>query len=498
MRIRRLFDSPTQSPSIYHSETTPSEELASSSDIGNSPSESPHDSPISGSSDRAITTFLFEDDRFEVEDDRFEDDRFQPLNINNLALNNNINNQSSKNSTSSGDSDRDVLSALLEDKRLKIIKNSFLNPAKDADAISDGSGEEELEYTFKRTREYRNDLSPEILPKSFKKADIDEKITAPLKRRKTGIFSHQKQNKRAQTRNYAALCQPASSNVPQREQGLYSLELDPQDVSSEIITLDYPATPMKCPSAPMKLSRFVKEKFSAFEEGANALAAKIANFSSIYPITIKIGSRQITINRIIEKFKSGNYHDAYRVEGTGLKTETFVLKVLKEEYRTKKTSNEICSIIRNEYKQYFLLKKLFDKIIATYYDLEILAENKPKEFDEENPAQSMSHGCHLVEYVPTSYPISSVVSMLPPLETNSREADAKLKKLFQTAYENKNQALDLQKSNIGFDTQGNLKIFDPMHPQNEKFYLIVGSALASFAPEGSERYQYLDPRKNYS
>lgn len=255
------------------------------------------------------------------------------------------------------------------------------------------------------------------------------------------------------------------------------------------------------PNTPCKPVRYFNLNPTKFAMGANMRANQISSFP-FAPFSFQVGSKTITITEVLKQFASGNYNDVYLVKGTGLEDDLFVLKVPKENRRLG-SSESFCKIVKDEFEQYPKLREKFSVLgegfIAKHYDLDIILSEMNESFDQADPAQSMTHGCHLVKYVPNEYPIDKSVWDLHIPDTVERKADDHLKKIFQVAYQYKSEPFDLKWDNLRMDELGNLVAIDPMCPslgffKEEPFEIVLQSALESFAIAGSERYLYLDPR----
>ncbi|MBS0653321.1 MAG: hypothetical protein JSR39_07310 [Verrucomicrobia bacterium] len=255
------------------------------------------------------------------------------------------------------------------------------------------------------------------------------------------------------------------------------------------------------PNTPCKPVRYFNPNPTKFAMGANMRANQISSFP-FAPFSFQLGCKTITITEVLQQFVSGDFNDVYLVKGTGLEDNLFVLKIPKENRRLG-SSESFCKIVKDEFEQYPKLKEKFSVLgegfIAKHYDLDIILNEMGEGFNQADPALSMTHGCHLVKYVPNEYPIDKSVWELHAPDTIERKADDQLKRIFQVAYQYKSEPFDLKWDNIRMDELGNLVAIDPMYPAvglfaEEPFEIVLQSALESFAIAGSERYLYLDPR----
>ena len=222
------------------------------------------------------------------------------------------------------------------------------------------------------------------------------------------------------------------------------------------------------------------------------------------PFSVSIGNRNIQVTEHIKTFVPGGYYDAYLVKAKGLgedplQEETVVLKVLKEKWRNR--PRDLKNIVRDELEEYPQLKTAFSPgSIAEHFDLEIVLKQMDARFNQQSPAQSMSHGCHFVRYISEPFPVPKTAATLFPEGTKERSADDQLRAMIAqaSAPEAIALALDLTWGNVGVDAKGKLVIFDPTTPnpegdedEKETFEILLERALESFAPRGSERWNYL-------
>ncbi len=247
-------------------------------------------------------------------------------------------------------------------------------------------------------------------------------------------------------------------------------------------------------SSSSQVGQKAEMKVHPYLAGANQVAENMEKLEKDgTPFSLQIGEHTVTITQHCETFTPGDYCNAYLVKGEGLEDEFFVLKVLKEEWRVRKPKKGAI-VGEQEVEQYAKINQRFADLncIAKHFDLEILAEK---------PFASMTHGCHLVRYIPYKYPVPKYTKALAAQGSIERRADEQLKKIYERAQQTEDEALDLRWQNVGMDRDWNIVVIDPMTPdpddeEDSAFSFVREPGLHGFAgDQKSERYQFLNPKK---
>jgi len=220
------------------------------------------------------------------------------------------------------------------------------------------------------------------------------------------------------------------------------------------------------------------------------------------PFKTKIGSKTVTITAMIKPLGSGNYNDVYRVNLEGFEDMTeCVIKFANEDMRSKSPQYRQ-QLLKTEMKQYEILRKHFPDNLALWEDFEILI--KEGKFRLEN----ITYGFRIQKFF-ADYPIPKEQGNLDPEGSERFQADAQLKSIIQTMYDNE-LSCDLEWSNLGIDENKKIILRDIIHPDEEvhsessqltEFKVnrsemasdLINKGLKTLAPEGSQRYQYLAP-----
>lgn len=252
-------------------------------------------------------------------------------------------------------------------------------------------------------------------------------------------------------------------------------------------------------ATPRKRRRLVKESSLPYLRNVNEVRHKIL---SKEPILTKIENNEVELSGF-EKIGSGSYYDAYRVSGSD--GNVYVVKILNHRCRTTMGDEEILSMLESEFRIYKQFRKIFDGIsngrIATFYNFQPFEHIENDQITEDWVRENLNSGMHVVEYVEGEYPIDAGVGSRQDLTDEQRSADEQLKEMFKLAcsiqcIDSKGMpfSLDVQRPNVRLDQKNKIVLIDPADPQSAKYYLLAKKHLKSFAPEGSERFKFLDPR----
>lgn len=233
-----------------------------------------------------------------------------------------------------------------------------------------------------------------------------------------------------------------------------------------------PPTPQKC-----QISKDPATKLPHLREAAR-IAEAIEDGD--FPIDIECGSKTVRITSA-RFLGHGDYNEAYLVEGEGLDVDQFVLKIPNAAQRNRGNTNAL-DILCEELSQYQQLQDLWenqtDFRIASYYDLDEYNHIEASELSRADVSKLLTHGCHLIEYIPDEYPVA-------PDETEVSDLDDQLKALLGVLP--LDTKIDLKRENVGMK-DGQLVLLDPLHPQGDEFRVLTKESLKTFAPYQSDRY----------
>jgi hypothetical protein len=221
---------------------------------------------------------------------------------------------------------------------------------------------------------------------------------------------------------------------------------------------------------------------------------------------LSIGSHAVTV-RLLKPMGSGRYHDAFLVEVDG--NEPMILKL--PNWRMQNLPNQgIAEILKNELLLYKKFKAILDYEtnagrVAMFHDLERHADVSDHEITGEWANAHLTHGFHLVEYIPNEFPLGKKDGEIPMKGDGFlaiHPSDDALSAMFRAASfarmedpAGKTLCVNLQRDNIRMDNDGILVLIDPQPPNSDKtFEALVEKFLATFSPPGSDRYRFLDPR----
>ncbi len=211
--------------------------------------------------------------------------------------------------------------------------------------------------------------------------------------------------------------------------------------------------------------------------------------------------------RLVNLAGSGRYHDSFLVETD--EGEQMILKLPNRRMQNL-PHHGIVDILKNELLVYKKFKAILDNEInagrvAKFHDLERYINLKDFEITTEWAKDHLTHGFHLVEYIPHEYPLGPKDGEIPMKGDGFlavHPSDDELSAMFRAAsFANMEEpagkplSVNLQRDNIRMDNDGILVLIDPAQPASVKnFDTLVEKFLATFAPPGSDRYRFLDPR----
>lgn len=257
------------------------------------------------------------------------------------------------------------------------------------------------------------------------------------------------------------------------------------------------------PEPPQKPRKGSPQDRSLWIQNAEQISAKL---STDKPFWLSIGPHAVTI-RLLRLVGSGRYNDSFLVETD--EGEQMILKLPNRRMRNMPKSG-IAEILKNELLVYKKFKVILDNEInagrvATFHDLERYINVNDYEITGEWANDHLTHGFHLIEYIPHEYPLGPKDGEIPMKGDGFlaiHPSDDELSAMFRAAsFANledpagKTLSVNLQRDNIRMDNDGILVLLDPATPASDKiFETLVEKFLATFAPPGSDRYRFLDPR----